>query len=134
LPPGYTDVKRFALLLTFLWWAQFPVCVLADGGGHAHGEAAQEATVAEHHHTGQDSPPPSAPEREGGPSSCAEHCASLARAMPGQAATPAPGVATLMILLPGTSFSLPAPHALELRSAPERLPPDRPLRTTILRL
>jgi hypothetical protein len=39
-----------------------------------------------------------------------------------------------MILSPGASFISPAPDALALRPARERLPPDRPPDTTILRL
>lgn len=134
LAAGYTDVKRLALLLSFLWGVQFAVCVLADGDGHAHGGAAEAATVVEHHHAGHEEAPPIAPAREGAPSPCAEHCASLARAMPGHAPVAAPGAASLMTLSPSVVLVVRAPDALLLRSASERLPPDRPLRTTILRL
>jgi hypothetical protein len=71
-------VRRWALLVAIAWWAQGALCLLPVASAHAHdsAQAHQHAATPEPTSTGghhsQDDP------------SCAEHCASLSRALTAQ--------------------------------------------------
>jgi len=129
-------MKRVALLLAFLWWGQTPLCLLADGELHAHGSGGA-AAASSHQHAGHGAPTPSATEDGGLPDdpSCAEHCASLAQALPvtatSSAAPPAGGFA-MPVQAPAM---VPAAPGLWRLAAVLREPAPEPSRpSSVLRL
>jgi len=130
-------MKRLAPLFALLWWGQIPLCLLAAEASHAHGSAEAAATGEQHNHAGHGAAAPSAPEGEGGPGdpSCAEHCASLAQAVPVSAAMSAIPLAASLVLPFAAAAMAPAPpcfwHPAGALGPP---PPEPPHRTSVLRL
>jgi hypothetical protein len=128
-------MKRVALLFVLLWWGQTPLCLLAEGELHAHGSVG--AAASSHHHAGDRAPASSAPEDAGlpGDGSCAEHCASLAQALPPpptSSAAPPAGVLALPVQPPVMAV---APAVLWRLAGVLREPPPEPSRhSSVLRL
>jgi hypothetical protein len=130
-------MKRLAPLLALLWWVQTPLCLLEAEASHAHATPEAAAVGEQHHHAGHGPATPSAPDGEGVPSdgSCAEHCASLAQAVPVQATSSAGS--------PVTSFALPLEAAVMALVPPglwrpvvalRQHPPEQPPHSSVLRL
>ena len=127
-------MKRSALLAVIFWWLQAPVCLLPVASSHTH--IASQAT-REHHHEAPPAAPASGHHRHRGSddSGCAEHCASLARALSPAAPQPI-ALASPWILLPVASLSpgenprLAAPSEV----AREQPPPDLLLQDATLRI
>ena len=127
-------MRRSALLVAIFWWVQGPLCLLPLASSHAHGP---EATQASAHHEHAPSPPNSNHQHDPSTddSGCAEHCASLSRALspvtPQESAAP-----SLWIPVPAASLFLgeiprfASPSGL----ARERPPPDLLLRNATLRI
>jgi hypothetical protein len=129
-------MKRLAPLVALLWWGQIPLCLLAAEASHAHGSA-QAVATGEHQHTGHGAAPATAPEDEGGPAdpSCAEHCASLAQAVPVPATSSAAPLAASLVLPFAAAAIAPVPPCLWRPSgALSPPPPEPPHRTSVLRL
>lgn len=129
-------MKRVALLLALLWWGQTPLCLLAEGELHAHG-AGEAAAAGPHHQAGHGAPAPSAPEGAGLPGhpSCAEHCASLAQALPMPATSAAAPPAGALALPVQTPVLAVAPAVLSRLVWVLREPPPEPSRhSSVLRL
>jgi hypothetical protein len=125
-------VKRLAPILALLWWAQGPLCLLGADASHAHAPSERAAAHADHH---ADHGAPAAPLDPGTDEpSCAEHCASLAQAVPAGAVFAPPSPAALSFatpeaaILPSLARARRTVHALDLP------PPEPPFRTTILRI
>ena len=129
-------MKRLAPLFALLWWGQIPLCLLAAEASHAHGSAEAVAT-GEHQHAGHGAATPTAPEEEDlpGDPSCAEHCASLAQAVPVPAASSAVPLAASLALPLAAAAIAPAPPCLwRPAGALAPPPPEPPHRTSVLRL
>ena len=77
-------MRRWALLVAIAWWAQGAFCLLPIGSAHAH-DSAQA-----HHHAATPEPTSTGGHHSQDDPSCAEHCASLSRALASQAPQPAP--------------------------------------------
>ena len=125
-------MKRLALFFAVFWWAQGPLCLLPSG--HAH--AASSGAVDQHHHA---APGNSESSHHTDPatdeSGCAEHCASLERAL-SPAAPQADAPASAWIPLPeASSYQGEVPRfASPSGGARERPPPDLLLRNATLRI
>jgi len=126
-------VKRLALLFAIFWWAQGPLCLLPLV--HAQGSASSDA-AAQHHHAAAPATPESGHQHDPGAddSSCAEHCASLARAL--SPATPQASEPASLWALPAASLFLGEIPRLASPSgvARERPPLDLLLRNATLRI
>ena len=128
-------MKSLALSVALLWWTQTPLCLFADAS-HSHG-AAPAVSAREHHHPGHRAGSPAGPADGSVPHdpACAEHCASLAQAVPvpdASSTAPPAGVLVLPIspLAMAPASTAPWPSLGVLRK-----PPPDPLRHgSVLRL
>jgi hypothetical protein len=136
-------VKLFALLLAILWWAQEPLCHWPSAESHQHtgARAGGHAQGGHDHHAGSDaahghddlgSGPPAPPEDFG----CAEHCASLARAVPAHSPQSQPPAGPALFTLQDARPVLHACPRLRAHSggAREAPPADLLLLASVLRI
>ena len=77
-------MTRWALLVAIAWWAQGALCLLPVASAHAH-DSAQA-----HHHAATPEPTSTGGHHSQDDPSCAEHCASLSRALVSQTPQPEP--------------------------------------------
>lgn len=129
-------MKSFALLLTILWWAQGPLCLLACAPSHAHSPAAASHDTTHAHHGSGHEPAGGQPADPGGDHRCGEHCASLAQApsTAGRQPRPAAGpqLATAPAAAPAMSQLLAVASGWNV--APPWRPPDLLIRLCVLRV
>lgn len=98
-------MKRLALLFAIAWWTQGALCVLPFGPAHTHEIAGETAASGADHHAAAPEPAAGGHHSKDDPS-CAEHCASLSRALGSHAPQAEPSGTLFVMLLPA---SAPAP-------------------------
>jgi hypothetical protein len=126
-------VKRLALFFAIAWWTQGALCVLPLGFSHAH--ASEPAASRHDHHASAPAPEPARGHHSQEDPSCAEHCASLSRALASQAPQPEPRGSEFALLpldlVPAAVLPLLAPGSAVARGQP---PPGLARANPILRI
>ncbi|HEU4430126.1 MAG TPA: hypothetical protein VFT98_15300 [Myxococcota bacterium] len=126
-------MRTLAALVVAIWSAHLPLCMLADGHEREPSHHETEVAGAGHHDHGRShGSPADAPAPE---ESCVDHCEKLMQGVPQHA--PAMDAPILQAIAP---IALPrivtaaAVGAGRLAPSHDRAPPNRVLRTTVLRL
>ena len=131
---GAGFMRRLALLFAIAWWAQGALCVLPLGGSHAHAVVSESAVSDHDHHASAPSPDPASGHHSEDDPSCADHCASLSRALVSSAPQPEPGGSSYALLPLGLSPTATALALAPVAVARGQPPPGLTRSNPILRL
>lgn len=140
---GLLALKRLALALALLWCAQGPLCFLMGfpfvGSHHGTADGAPDHArlLGEaHEHASATPPAPEAPAHHssGEDPACAEHCASLDRALAADAAQHEPPAGVIAFVATVPADPLDGAPAAQLHRAREQPPPDLLLHISALRI